>query len=430
MAPAAPRAMPTDVLRELREALGDAAVREHEPVALDGMSADVTLAPAGPDDLAAALALCSRRALPLWVRGGASRLAVGNRPSAAGAWLATGALDPDCEVDGDEGVARVSAATSVAALDAAARRAGWRAPLEAPDSRATVGGALSSAAVGPRALGLGPARRTVLGLDVALASGERTRCGSRVVKNVSGYDLAKLYVGSRGTLGVLTAGWLRLRPAPEAERTLAARPGARGLALARAAARRPGARAVAWVDGALASAAPALADAAPGGGDLLLVDLAGDAPVVEDAAAWLAGEAEVVDAPGAVEALATLEGDAATAALRFRLAAPPSALPGLWERLRAAGARPIAHPGLSAAFAFFDLEREDATLVDDAWRAVHGATDPAAGIHAVLEQAPDWAKDGRDVFGAPPATLPLMRALKARFDPAGILNPGRFAGGL
>jgi len=411
------------VLAELRDAAGAGAVREHEPDAIDGARIGVTLSPAGADDLAAVLAACTRHGLPLVVRGGGSRLGFGNRPRAPRAWLSTAALDPVCEVDADEGVARVGAATRAADLDAAARAAGWRSPIEAAAPSATLGGALASAAAGPRALGLGPARRAALGLDVVLATGERTRCGSRVVKNVSGYDLVKLYVGSLGTLGVLTGGWLRLRPAPEAECTLVARADAGGFALALAAARRPGTRAAALVD---ASLAPTIApDAA---GDLVLVDLAGDLPVVEATAAWLRSAADVAEREGAVERLHALEGDAARGDLRLRVSTPAPRLARARSVLHAAGARVVLHPGLSQAVAFFDLPREDTGLVDAAVRAARAAAGPGGG--AVLEHAPAWAKEGRDVFDAPAATLPLMRALKAQFDPAGVLNRGRFAGGL
>jgi glycolate oxidase FAD binding subunit len=414
-----------EALRELRAAAGDSAVLEHDATGLDGAQIGVTLAPASPADLAEVLSLCTRHDVPVVLRGGGSRLGLGNRPRGARAWLSTAALEPVCEVDGDEGVARVGASVQTAELGAAARAAGWRSPLEAPSPVATVGGALATAATAPRALGLGAPRRAVLGLDVALATGERTRCGGRVVKNVSGYDLAKLYVGSFGTLGVVTEAWLRLRPRPEAERTLAARVGADGLALALAAARRPAARASALVDAELAGDF-----GVEGAGDLLLVDLAGDVPVVEAGETWLRGEAGVVALPDGIERLHGLQEDPGGAPLRFRVSAPPTHLAHLRERLRAAGASTIVHPGLSQAIAFFELARADAVLADAAWRAVRGVADPAAGIHGVLEHAPAFAKEGRDVFDAPAATLPLMRAVKARFDPGNILNPGRFVGGL
>src|SRR5262249_60034454 len=83
-----------------------------------------------------------------------------------------------------------------------------------------------------------------LGLEVVLGDGVLAKCGGRVVKNVTGYDLAKLYTGSLGTLGVIAAAWLRLRPRPERVEHLEARAGdvtsacARGLAAARSATAR------------------------------------------------------------------------------------------------------------------------------------------------------------------------------------------------
>jgi len=414
-------------LRELRAAAGEAAVLEHEPTELDGTPIAVTLSPESADALAATLAVCTRRELGLVVRGGGSRLGIGNPPRNPGAFVSTAALEAVCEVDGDEGVARVGAATPAAALASAARAAGWRSPIEAIGPRATVGGALATAAVGPRTLGLGPARRAALGLDVVLASGERTRCGSRVVKNVTGYDLVKLYVGSFGTLGVLTEGWLRLRPAPEAERSLAARVDAGGLALAEAAARRPGTGAAALLDVALA---PARSPELAGAGELVLVELAGDAPVVAGSEAWLRGAADVEVLEGAIDRLHGLQDDPDSGALRVRIAAPAPRLGRARTTLHEAGARVIVHPGLRQAVAFFDLEHEDTARVDFALRAARSAAGPSGGAHVVLEHAPAWAKQGRDVFDAPPATLPLMRALKAQFDPAGVLNRGRFVGGL
>src|SRR6266850_1996232 len=84
----------------------------------------------------------------------------------------------------------------------------------------TLGGALATAALAPRALGFGRPRDVVLGCEVVLADGLRTRCGGRVVKNVTGYDMAKLYVGSLGALGVITGAWLRLAPKPAQLRVL------------------------------------------------------------------------------------------------------------------------------------------------------------------------------------------------------------------
>jgi glycolate oxidase FAD binding subunit len=413
-------------LEALRGAAGGSAVLEHDPICLDGVKIGFTLAPADVDRLAATLACCREHGVGLLVRGGGNRIGVGNRPDeSAAAWLSTAALSSECRVEADEGVAWVSAATPVAELARAAREAGWLSPLEPSGPTSTVGGALATAIAGPRALGLGRARDVALGLEVALASGERTRCGARVVKNVSGYDLVKLYLGSFGTLGVITGGWLRLRPLPETVRTFLAQRIDAPEAVAQEVARRPSARAVAWVGSALGERVGARPGTA-----CMLAEFAGDAAVVDEAEAFLRERAEVVPAPeGAVESLRDLVRDSDLGSLVFRVAAPPSAFADLRARLRDAGARTITHPGLGQLIAGFPLQREDEAAADEACRAVGSALAGLDG-HAVLERAPSWAKEGRDVFDARTETLPLMRALKREFDPDRILNPGRFVGGL
>ena len=92
-------------------------------------------------------------------------------------------------------------------------RSGWELPLD-DAGRGGTSAARWPRRVAPRALGFGRPRDVVLGREVVLADGLRTRCGGRVVKNVTGYDLAKLYTGSLGALGVITGAWLRLRPRP------------------------------------------------------------------------------------------------------------------------------------------------------------------------------------------------------------------------
>ena len=148
------------------------------------------------------------------VRGRGTRDSLGNRMGPVDVVLSTRALEGVDELDLQDGVVHVRAGTTLEALRDAVAPHGWEVPLGAPVG-ASVGGALATASVGPRRLAQGPPRDCVLGLEVVLGSSERTRCGGRVVKNVTGFDLAKLYTGSFGCLGVIESGWLRLRPAPE-----------------------------------------------------------------------------------------------------------------------------------------------------------------------------------------------------------------------
>ena len=97
-------------------------------------------------------------------------------------------------------------------------RGGQWLPLDPPaPGTATLGGVLAANAAGPRRQGYGTARDLVIGMRVVAADGQLIRAGGKVVKNVAGYDLVKLYIGSLGTLGIIVDATLKLRPRPEAE---------------------------------------------------------------------------------------------------------------------------------------------------------------------------------------------------------------------
>ncbi len=422
-------ALAEGALDALRRAAGEAAL---EPVEIDGAKLAGTLLPGDADALSRSVAALAERGIGCVVVGGGSRLAFGNPPRGAQVALATRRLDGVAELDADEGVARILAGTPLAAARAAVEAAGWELPLDPPGARSTLGGVLASAAVGPRHLGYGRPRDLVLGLDVVLGDGAATRCGGRVVKNVTGYDLMKLHVGACGALGVIAAAWLRLRPRPESERLLAAplADGPDALERALAAARAPTARACVAAD---ARIAPAIDPGrAPSAGWLLLVECAGDEAAVARDAERLGSAlgAEAAD-PTALARARALQGETYGAGgLRFRLAVLPSRLAAVAAELHRADAAVLAHPGSGLVYARVALDAEtDGAGLDRAWRSVRRAGQVGGG-HVLLEAAPTWAKPLRDVFGDPTDAWRLARALKARFDPASVLNPGRWAGGI
>ncbi len=407
--------------------------------------AAATLHPSDAEELARAVGALGELRLAALVRGGGTRMGLGNPLRRADVVLSTRRIAGMQDFDPGEGVCLALAGTPLTELRAAVNAGGWELPLDAPGRGSTLGGTLAAAAIGPRALGFGLPRDLVLGLEVVLGDGARTRCGGRVVKNVTGYDLAKLYTGSLGTLGVIASAWLRLRPRPErvvvyeAEVAPDAAP-----ALGLAAARRPSARAAAlWLE---ASPGPrelgeAAARRAEGEGSAgvpaprrhsartgrLVVELAGDAPVVTDDGAWLAAEAGGRATPDAtLDSLRRLQADGADpGGLRFRLALRPSRLAAAGSSLRAAGASLLAYPGRALAWAFF--APRDGEDCDRAFAAVAAAARDAGGSWQ-LEHAPPALRGARDAFGDAADLLPLTRALKARFDPAGVLNPGRALG--
>lgn len=409
-----------DQLEALREAVGEGGLLAHEPVELDGRAASLTLCPADGDGLSRVLAALSSQRLAVAVRGGGSCAGVGNPPARLDAFLSTARLAGIEQFEPSEGVCRVRCGTPVRQVREALAASAWELPLDPPGRDSTVGGCLAAASVGPRALGFGLPRDCVLGLTVSLASGERVRCGGRVVKNVTGYDLNKLYTGSFGTLGVIESAWLRLRAAPERAASCEIR--ATELeAICRAAisaARRESGRAVAVVsEGGAAWRA--------------VVELAGDAPTVErDLGALRAehGASEVAD--DAIAAIRDRQARRPTPfGLRFRIAALASRLGRTIAELRADGAELLAYPGLQLVYASFALDALPAEReVEAIFRKVADVAARAGGGY-LCEAAPPSAKAGRDMFGELGSSAPIVRALKRRFDPNGVLNPGRFAGG-
>jgi glycolate oxidase FAD binding subunit len=408
-----------DQLEALRDAVGDGDLQEHEPVALDGVAAALTLSPSDGERLSRTLAELRRCGLAVAVRGSGSSACVGNPPTGLDAFLSTGSLVGIEEFDASEGVCHVRSGTSLRDVREALAASCWELPLDSPGRDSTVGGCLAAASVGPRTPGLGLPRDQVLGLTVSLTSGERVRCGGRVVKNVTGYDLNKLYTGSFGTLGVIESAWLRLRAAPERSASCEIR-GTHLETVCRsaiAAARRESGRAAAIAsDGA--------------DGWKVVVELAGDAPTVERDLAWLRREHSASDAADdAIEQIRDLQAEVPTPlGLRFRIGALFSRLERTIVELRSGGASVLAYPGLQLVYANFSLDASpDERKVESIFRNVEAIARSAGGGY-VCEAAPTSVKAGRDMFGDLGESGAIVRALKQRFDPTGVLNPGRFAG--
>ncbi len=170
----------------------------------------------------------------------------------------------------------------------------------------------------------------------------------------------------------------------------------------------------------------AILAATPGKARLVL-ELAGDASSVERDAAWL--EAQVGARPGAPDAVERTAALAPPAAggLRVRIDALPTRLPAACEALGSSSERVVAYPGLGLVYAELPVESDNEGDLHAAFQQAARVADQAGGGF-LCESAPAWAKRGRDVFGAGEANRRLARSLKQRFDPGGVLSPGRFVG--
>jgi glycolate oxidase len=193
----------------------DAVNRTHRP--------DLVLLPGSRDEVSGLTRLCHLHKVPLVVRGGGTGYSGGAVPIRGGLVVSLERLNQILEIDETNLLARVQPGVITADLHAAAERVGLLFPPDpASLQRSTIGGNIAECAGGPRAFKYGTTKRYVLGLEVVLPTGEVIHTGSKAVKNVVGYDLTQLLVGSEGTLGIITEATVRLVPQPPARATLRA----------------------------------------------------------------------------------------------------------------------------------------------------------------------------------------------------------------
>ena len=440
---------------KLESIVGTGQVRTGEEAgrfAVDGVRPEVAVFPGSVEEVSAVLAVCSEARVGVIPWGGGTSMGQGAIPARGEVALGLTRLDRVLEHEPADMTSTVQAGMTLQAFQATLGERGQFLALDSPrPDRATIGGILAANVSGPRRIRYGTARDLLIGAKIVHADGTVTKSGAKVVKNVTGYDLNKLYVGSLGTLGVIVEACFRLYPHPPAERTWIgwfpgvanARETVAGLLdsplvpsalelLNRAAAERVASRAglalaagstllavaVASVPEAVAAQLDEVARMArPQGGQGEVA--AGEAhdrfwQAVQDFSAngdpGITLKASVLparvgDAFGRGEEIAAQHGlglaavsEAGTGVVRYRL----------WDQ--AAG-------------------RDNHRRLAEAVLALRAVASGARGSLVVLD-APPAVKTAVDVWGPAGQGLPLMRALKDQFDPARILNPGRFVGGL
>ncbi len=188
---------------------------------VDGILPRLIVTPTTVTEAARVVEVTQQHHLTLLPRGGGSRMNLGGLAEQIDVMLITTRLTHLLEHEAPDLTCHVEAGITLAQLQLQLATKGQRLSLDAPNAdQATIGGLLASNASGPKRLRYGTARDLVIGLKVIQANGEVARSGGRVVKNVAGYDLNKLYIGSLGTLGVIVEANFKLHPLPTAERTL------------------------------------------------------------------------------------------------------------------------------------------------------------------------------------------------------------------
>ncbi len=447
----------------VREVVGSAYVRSDEASfdiygqdALgEGHSPDLVLLPATTQEIAAIARLCNQHRVPLVVRGAGTGYTGGAVPTAGGVVVSMERLNRILEIDEANLLAVVEPHVITGDLQRAVARVGlYYPPDPASLETSSLGGNVAECAGGPRAFKYGTTRQYVLALEAVLPTGEIVKTGSKAMKNVVGYDLTRLLVGSEGTLAIITKITLRLIPMPPARATL----------LALFADVHTAVRAVtALIDRRVVPAALELVDA-----DSLRAvnDHLGEAVVPSDTGAALIVEVDGTPSAVGEEIASVADACRDVGATRVSVAASEDERDRLWHvrrelspALKATGRLKINHDvvvprgRIPDLFAVIEEIKRDCDLCVAAFghagdgnihvNLMLDRIDPQQ--HARAEQAVrvlfervvalEGSISGEHGIGfskAPyigielsPDEIALMRRVKIAFDPNGILNPGK-----
>lgn len=430
-----------DAVALLRRVLGDGAVATGDATwrfSCAGMIPAAVVSPQNVEAVAEVVRAASEAGLALVPSGKGAHLSIGRPPRRYDAALSLRRLNRVVSHEVGDMTVTVEAGVTLAALNQALERGGQWLPIDPPrEEETTVGGLIAADRSGPLRLAYGKVRDYLIGLTVVTAGGAALRGGGRVVKNVAGYDLPKLFVGSFGTLGCIVEATFKVRPRPPAARLFvwpsesiedATR---RGLELESS------------VNPVFAEAVNAAGAEAVGLGHeaVLLVGCAGGhAEVAAQASALKSislGSARECD-PGVsssvMKAVRAFSHAATDDALVARVSVLPSRLPGLLQRFeREAAGRALvteiaAHAGNGVAWCQVHAP-QGALLLDlyAEWMRIHTREN---GGWVVFEHVPPELRDRVDPWGFNEPSLPLMVKIKRVLDPGGVFSPGRFVGGI
>jgi glycolate oxidase FAD binding subunit len=387
------------------------------------------VAPENVDEAASLMRAAAARGHAVAFAGGGTKAGYGYPPERVDLLVKTEHLARVVEYAPADMVVEAEAGLTLAALQRELAPHRQRLALDAPFAdTATLGGLLATDTFGPRRARYGTLRDLIVGVSLIRADGARVRGGGKVVKNVAGFDLPKLSVGSLGTLGMIATATFRLHPAPET--ALALRVSGCTIAGVRALARE-------LIAQRLEPAAELAVRSSDGYAFYALFE--GFGAGVEQQAERFEGIAaergQTAERCPDARILEELDGYArGYGNLRIRLALPSAQIERVESDALAAlvpavaDAQAVVYPTLGVAFfsAYADAHGD----VAGALLRVRAALERLGGNLVLLDVHDPALAAAVDVYGTLPPSFPLMRRLKQRFDPDRRLNRGRFLGGL
>jgi len=426
----------------------------------DGILPSAVVQPAGAVEIAEVLRFAAAEKLSVIPSGGGTKLGIGSPPSRYDLALDVSRLNHVLAYDPQDLTLGVEPGVRIEDLLRVLTEKKQFLPLAVPFAdRATIGGIVATNSSSPLRHAYGGVRDFCLGMEFVTGEGIQAKSGGRVVKNVTGYDLHKLLIGSLGTLGIITRVNFRTFPVLPAQgafvATFSSAEGAFGFCAAIAHSviapqivevADPGAARLLFSAGAAARIEPRTWP--------VIISAAGQPAVVDRSARELgymagASEAEEFIQLGEAEAPAVLTRirefprlilEAAPSAAIFRIGVLPTAMAGLMRELHSLThkcnmdllAMARASGILYAAILPKEGDPMTAASLTGAVKQVFDAcNNPEIGASAMLEWCPPEIKSAAGgVWGAPRKDFGLMQRVKKSFDPNGVLSPGRFAGGI
>jgi glycolate oxidase FAD binding subunit len=434
----------SDVGRELAEAVAPGTLLSGDRAAahvVDGIRPRFLAAPATLTGVSRVLAVASAHRLAVVPAAGGARLGWGAPPRRLDLVLSLARLDRVLAHEPADLTLSVEGGATLEALDAVLRPFRQFVPLDpARFCASTIGGLIATGAAGPYRARYGTMRDLLLGLTVVRADGTVVKGGGRVVKNVTGYDIPKLHVGALGTLGVVVEAHLRLHPRPAEERTWVFGFASAEAALETALQVRDTPVVLSRCQLLTDEALRALGESAPPGAGLAVTlgsvpaavraqgaqvgEICGRAgsPAIEvpEADVWWRSVADVTWPSNPESSLSMRIGTRPTDVVKALRGVETACPPG--GRLRATA--DVANGVLQTTLAPVEARR-----VADVVARARETVAALAGT-CVVEHAPSAAKPGLDIWGDVGPAIEPMRRLKSELDPAGMLNPGRYVGGI
>ena len=415
-------------LEDLQEIVGDGNVREASSEdAVEGVEPSFVVEPGSVEEASELMKLVREQELTVAPRGSGTKMHQGDAPRSLDLIISTARMSEIVEyVPGDQ-IVRVQAGMKLSELQEKLAEENQMIAIDPSEEDTTIGGLIATNSSGPRRYSFGTVRDLIIGIKVVLANGTVAKAGGKVVKNVAGYDLSKLFTGSMGTLGLIVEANFRLHPIKEASKTLVAEieggpeefyAAVQGVARTQV---EPTAIEMRYNENEKLVA-------------VFIESIEGGIQAKVDNISHVLKSHGKVREPEDGNQLGSTNPAAEEDDALIKVSAPPAELTAVLDSvLGAAERRGLNHPKITGhaatgvTFAALSGGDEDA-LVEVVEEVREIWVQRGGGV--VLLEAPKEIKERVGAWGPPRDDFGLMQRVKEKFDGHGNLNPGRFIGGI